>query len=302
MVEALPAVPPERGEADGSIAYARAVLNILEDFADEKKQLQAMQRAVLNILEDFLTEKARLEQMKEAVLNILDDLAIEKSRLEQTQKEVIRSERAVRASLREKETLLKEVHHRVKNNLQVISSLLNLQSRHLTDEASRTLLEESQDRVHSIALVHETLYQSGDLAQIEFSEYLSSLVAHLTNSWGSEASGVRISVEASGVRLPVDVAIPCGLIVNELVTNSFKHAFPHTARGTVAVRVSAAQERRIRLVVSDDGVGLPEKVDVAKSGSLGLELVAALARQLRASVQVTRQSGTTFELRFEVAE
>jgi two-component sensor histidine kinase len=300
MLEPGPITAP--GFDEGSIAYARAVLNILEDFAADKQQLEATQRAVLNILEDFLAEKARLEEMKEAVLNILDDLAIEKSRLEATQREVIRSEQAVRASLREKETLLKEVHHRVKNNLQVISSLLNLQSRYVMDEASRTLLEESQDRVHSIALVHETLYQSGDLARIEFSEYLQSLIAHLTDTWqGSAAAGIQISVEATGVRLPVDVAIPCGLIVNELVTNALKHAFPHGSSGSVAVRVES-KAPEIRLRVSDDGIGLPPNVDVGKAGSLGLELVTALARQLHARVDVSRQPGTTFDLRFEVAE
>jgi hypothetical protein len=166
----------------------RAVLNILEDSAAEQEPFRDSQIAVLNILEDFSEEKANLEAMKTAVLNILEDLASEKEKLQETQREVLRSEEAIRSSLREKETLLKEIHHRVKNNLQVIASLLRLQSRYLKDEQARGMFEESQNRVQSISLVHEKLYRAADLARIDFNDYLISLTKGLASSWkGTEA-------------------------------------------------------------------------------------------------------------------
>jgi two-component sensor histidine kinase len=288
-----PSAPPQ--EESGCVGYGRALLNILDDFANERERFQATQSAILNILEDFALEKLRLEEMKSAVLNILDDLAVENRRLEEM-------EQVARASLHEKETLLKEVHHRVKNNLQLISSLLNLQSRYQPDE-TRALLAESQDRVHSIALVHEILYQSGDLGSIEFSEYLHSLVAHLSDNWKRAAGPVQVSVRATGVRLPIHVAIPCGLIVSELLTNAFKHAFPHGSCGHVLIQVEGTAPGSIHLVVGDTGIGLRgAPSSLTSSGSLGLQLVATLARQLRAEVEVTGPPGTTFRLRFKVGE
>jgi two-component sensor histidine kinase len=198
--------------------------------------------------------------------------------------------------------LLKEIHHRIKNNLQVISSLLNLQSRYLPDETSRALLAESQDRVHSIALVHEMLYQSGDLGRIEFSEYLHSLVSHLSDNWTRAVGPVQVSVRATGVRLPVHVAIPCGLIVNELVTNAYKHAFPHGSGGHALIQVEETAPGSIHLVVGDTGIGLRSASGLTSSGSLGLQLVATLARQLGADLEVTGPPGTTFHLRFKVGE
>jgi two-component sensor histidine kinase len=277
----------------------RAVLNILDDFAAEKEPFRNSQSAVLNILEDFSSEKERSEEMKTAVLNILEDLGVEKTRLQQTQEEVLRSEEAIRASLREKETLLKEIHHRVKNNLQVIASLLRLQARYLKDDESRAIFEESQNRVHSISLVHEKLYRADDLARIDFNDYLVTLTRGLTDSWGS-GSSIQVNVQAEGVQLTVDTAIPCGLIVTELVTNALKHAFPNGSRGAILV---AAQNRDgcMTLTVQDDGRGLPEKIDFRKSGSLGLELVNSLVRQLGAKLGIIRSPGTTFHIEFQHA-
>ena len=301
--------------------YARALLNILEDSAYEQAQLRDAQsamlnvledsvaekgpfhdshRAVLNILEDFSEEKARLEEMKTAVLNILEDLAIEKERLQETQKEVIRSEETVRASLREKETLLKEIHHRVKNNLQVIVSLLRLQARHLKDEHARAMFMESQNRVHSISLVHEKLYRAGDLARIDFHDYLLSLTRGLTDGWEGSGVPVDIVIEAAGVQLGVDTAIPCGLIVTELVTNALKHAFPNAESGSIGVSAVAEPEGWLKLTVRDNGIGLPESLDIGRSGSLGLELVGSLVRQLSATLEIGRELGTSFEIHFRL--
>jgi two-component sensor histidine kinase len=279
----------------------RAVLNILEDFGGERQRSEDTQKAVLNILADFTEEKTHLEEMKRAVLNILEDLAQEKEQLEHSRMEVLRSEQAVRLSLREKETLLKEVHHRVKNNLQVIASLLRLQSRYLQDDASRAMFQESQNRVHSISLVHEMLYQAPDLAQVEFANYLLTLTKNLSESWSASVGSVDIEVAAIGVLLAVDIAIPCGLIVNELVTNALKHAFPDGRPGSIRVSAAWQPDGLLQLAVQDNGIGLRENLDVRRAGSLGLELVATLTRQLRAKSVVKRDGGTTFEISFRVS-
>jgi two-component sensor histidine kinase len=278
----------------------KAMLNILEDSASEKKPFQDSQRAVLNILEDFSEEKAHLEEMKTAVLNILEDLGVEKERLEASQIAVLRSEEAIRASLREKETLLKEIHHRVKNNLQVIASLLRLQSRYLKDERDRAMFEESQNRVHSISLVHEKLYRANDLARIDFCDYLLTLTRGLADGWSGTGVPVQIIVKAEGVHLGVDTAIPCGLIVTELVTNALKHAFANAASGEICIDAVAGPENWLELTVKDNGVGMPENLDFRRSGSLGLELVSSLVRQLGATVEIKRNAGTSFRIGFRL--
>ena len=322
MNASAPPLPDRAPPADGNeLAFARALLNILEDFASEqahlkdaqkamlniledsaseKKPFHDSQRAVLNILEDFSEEKARLEEMKTAVLNILEDLAVEKERLEESQSAVLRSEVAIRSSLREKETLLKEVHHRVKNNLQVIASLLRLQSRYLKDEQDRAMFEESQNRVHSISLVHEKLYRADDLARIDFCDYLVTLTRGLADGWRGAGVPVEIIVEAAGVHVGVDVAIPCGLIVTELVTNALKHAFPNVASGEIRVAVVAEPKGWLELTVRDNGVGMPENVDLRRPGSLGLELVGSLVRQLGAKVEIGRSGGASFRVHFQL--
>ena len=277
-----------------------AMLNILEDFVSEKEPFHQSHRAVLNILEDFSEEKVHLEEMKTAVLNILEDLAVEKEKLQETQGEVVKSEETVRASLREKETLLKEIHHRVKNNLQVIASLLRLQARHLKDEQAQSMFEESQNRVHSISLVHEKLYRTGDLARIDFCDYLLTLTKGLTEGWKGTSVPVEIVVEAGGVQLGVDTAIPCGLIVTELVTNALKHAFPNAVSGTIRVAAINEPEGWLKLIVQDNGVGIPEKLDIRRSGSLGMELVSSLVRQLSATLEIGREGGTTFRIHFRL--
>ena len=281
-------------------ATQRAVLNILDDSALEKEPFHDSQRAVLNILEDFSEEKAHLEEMKTAVLNILEDLAVEKERLQDTQRAVLKSEEAIRSSLREKETLLKEIHHRVKNNLQVIGSLLRLQARYLKDDEARAMFEESQNRVHSISLVHEKLYRAGDLGSIDFHDYLLSLTEGLTDSWKGTGAPVHVAVEATGVQLGVDTAIPCGLIVTELVTNALKHAFPNAASGSIRVAAVTGPEGWLKLTVQDDGIGMPESLDFHRSGSLGLELVGSLVRQLGAKVEIERDGGTSFGIHFKL--
>ncbi len=206
-----------------------------------------------------------------------------------------RIEEDLRRSLEEKESLLKEIHHRVKNNMQVISSLLSLQASTVTDESGLLLLRESQHRIRAMALVHEQLYQSSNLARIDMTEYLRTLASHLARTYGSPDVAVRVS--GTGASLAVDSAIPCGLIVNELVTNAFKHAFPDGRKGTVEINFRDENEDFL-LAVSDDGIGIPSHVDISSTATLGLQLVSTLADQLKGSIVTEREGGTTFLLRF----
>ena len=207
----------------------------------------------------------------------------------------------LKASLEEKEILLKEIHHRVKNNLQVISSLLKLQSGYIEDERYAEMFKDSQERVKSMALVHEKLYQSEDLARIDFAGYIESMVQELRRSYRSERAGIGIKTEIEGIRLGVDYAIPCGLIINELVSNSLKHAFPDGKGGEVKIAMQQVGRDEVELEVSDNGIGLLEGVDVRNAESLGLRLVSILSEeQLRGKMELDRTEGTKFRIRFRV--
>ncbi len=212
--------------------------------------------------------------------------------------ERIRLEQKIRASLEEKEVLLKEVHHRVKNNLQVISSLLHLQSQHTTDPASVLMFRASQDRVRSMALIHERLYRSRDLAQVDFTDYLEGLATHLFSSHGVDADRIQLAVDVHGVKLSIDAAIPCGLLLNELISNCLKHAFQGRDRGRIRIEMLPVGEGDIRLSVSDDGVGLPPSIEPQSGETFGMQLIADLVDQLHGKAQVIRDGGTTFRITF----
>jgi two-component sensor histidine kinase len=210
-----------------------------------------------------------------------------------------RAEQKVQASLREKEVLLTEVHHRVKNNLQVICSLLSLQAAKVRDARALEMFQESQDRVRSIAAFHEHLYQSQDLARIDIGAYVRTLVGALVTTYGR--AHVRVEVDADDVRLGVDKAIPVGLLCNELVSNALKHAFPDGRGGTVRVTLRSRSRGDLSLIVEDDGVGMPPALpalDAAGAATLGHQLVLTLARQLGATVSVDRTGGTRFAITF----
>jgi len=208
------------------------------------------------------------------------------------------AEEALRASLHEKEILLKEIHHRVKNNMQVISSLLSLQSRHLTDKAAIEMFRESQQRIRSMALVHEKLYQSKDLSRIDFSKYIESLIMFLFHSYRVNSDLVRMKTEVRNVLLDINSAIPCGLIINELVMNAFKHAFPGGRKGEIIVSLRPSGDDRFILSVSDDGVGFPAGLDFHKTETLGMQLVTMLVDQLDGTISLERKPGTRFEVVF----
>jgi len=202
----------------------------------------------------------------------------------------------LQSSLREKEVMLKEIHHRVKNNLQVVSSLLSLQASTLSDPVLRELLLESQNRIRSMALVHERLYRSGTLATIDFAEYLNYVVTQLLRSY--RKPGVHCSVHAEPGTLTVDDAVPCGLIVNELLTNCLKHAFPGERTGEVDVTFRSLDSELFEIAVRDTGVGFPEDADYTQMPSMGMTLVTSLVEQLGGMLMLERGGGTMFRLRF----
>jgi len=203
----------------------------------------------------------------------------------------------LRSSLKEKEVLLKEVHHRVKNNLQIVSSMLNLQMEKLSDTKAIELFKESQNRVRSIALFHEKLYQSRDLARVEIAEYLKGLANGLFATYGVNPDDIVLAVRTEEIPLEVDAAISCGLMVNELVSNSLKHAFPDGRKGHVEVTLHSAGTDVI-LEVADNGVGFPANLDFRSPSTLGLKLVAIFTEQVGGTMDLTCEGGTRFSLRF----
>jgi PAS domain S-box-containing protein len=209
-----------------------------------------------------------------------------------------RTEEKIRASLAEKVLMLKEIHHRVKNNLQVISSLLSLQSGSIKDPRDLALFKESEDRIRSMALIHEKLYQSSDFSRVDFRQYLESLVGYLFRSY--RVADVRYEMEIDDIHLGINAAIPCGLVLNELLTNALKHAFPHGRGGVILLRLSRLEGDRARLTVRDDGIGLPEGFDPEKSQSLGMHLTRILAQQLDGTLRHRNEGGAVFEMEFPI--
>ena len=209
-----------------------------------------------------------------------------------------RAEEQIRASLQEKEVLLKEIHHRVKNNLQVISSLLNLQADSSGDERVHLILRDSQNRVRSMALIHEKLYRSDNLAQIDLADYTRDLTAYLFRSQDAYTRSINLNVQANNIFLDIDTAVPCGLIINELVSNSLKHAFPEGRGGQILVVIKSDPDQQVTLTIKDDGIGFPLAVNFRETESLGLQLVNMLVNQLNGSIELSSEQGTQFTIRF----
>jgi PAS domain S-box-containing protein len=210
------------------------------------------------------------------------------------------AEEQTRISLQEKELLLKEVHHRVKNNLHIISNLLDLQSDQIQDKQLMEIFVDSQNRIQAMALIHEQLYQAKDFGKVEFGDYIHRLVNNLSFFYGERVQSIQPVIEAEPTRINLETAISCGLLLNELVTNAFKHAFPDGRRGEVRIQLCQEAEQ-LRLRVCDNGVGIPPDLDWHNSTSLGLKLVQILAKQLRASLTFEpppSAGGTCIQLNF----
>ena len=209
------------------------------------------------------------------------------------------SEAQIRQSLQEKEVLLKEVHHRVKNNLQVISSILNLQSSYVKDEGTLNILKESQNRIKSMAFIHESLYQTKDFSSINFTEYVINLSQNLLQSYSNFDREIKLNLDIQNVFLNLDLAIPCGLIINEIVSNVLKYAFVDKSEGgEISIKMEIVGENLI-LLVGDNGKGLPKHIDYRNTESLGLQLVVTLTDQLSGTIELDLTKGTNYTIIFK---
>ncbi|MDP3066886.1 MAG: histidine kinase dimerization/phosphoacceptor domain -containing protein, partial [Methanobacteriaceae archaeon] len=210
----------------------------------------------------------------------------------------VNAEKQIKASLNEKEVLLKEIHHRVKNNLQIISSLMSLQSAYVRDPNTLKMFQESKNRVRAMSLIHEKLYQSPDMTRISFGGYIQNLANQLINFYEVNVDDVELEVNVDEIFLTLDNSIPLGLIVNELVSNCLKHAFPDGRKGKVSIQLWSQNEKNV-LTVADNGVGLPSDFDISKTDSLGLRIVQTLTLQLSGKVDNKKSPGAKFIVKFE---
>ncbi len=247
-----------------------------------------------------------LQRTHDELENRVAERTVELAEMNQSlQDEIIERQKAeehIKASLREKEVLLKEVHHRVKNNLQVISSLLSLQSQHIENPDAYDMFKESQDRVRSMALVHEKIYQSLEFDHIDFAEYVKSLARSLYRSYGTSKNKIDLIFNVDELFLSVDLAVPCGLVINELISNALKHAFPESEKNHnafIEVGLKRLPDAEIELYVADNGIGLPSGIDFQKTDSLGMQLVTILIEdQLMGNMNIEHKNGTKFIIRF----
>jgi len=212
--------------------------------------------------------------------------------------ERVRARERLQSSLREKEALLREVHHRVKNNMQIISSLFNLQAGEVRDPRAIDKIREGQARIRSMALIHEKLYQSKDLARISFADYLRSLAAHLFHFWNGNTDRIKLVTDLEDVFLDINTAIPCGLIVNEILSNALKHAFPDGRTGSIRLSLQRAPGGEFTIRIQDDGIGLPAGIEPERTATLGLQIIGLLVRQLDGTLTIDRTAGTSFSVRF----
>jgi len=247
------------------------------------------------VLDGLMSAKIINLRGEQHILSITRDI----TDIKRTQKALLKSEEQLRASLGEKEILLKEIHHRVKNNLQVISGLLDFQAHHIDDPHVRELYRDSQNRVITMAIIHEELYNSSNLSEVDLEEYIRELCGNLMISYGADKDRITLDIRADKAEIVVDTAIPLGLIINELITNCLKHAFPDGRRGTISLTFNQLRNKDYVLTVVDDGVGMPASIDIDNSSTIGMQLVTVMVRQLGGTIEVAREKGTRFDIRFK---
>jgi PAS domain S-box-containing protein len=248
---------------------------------------------------DFLTDISERKKAEEALQNLTRELESRVSqRTAELEEEIVQrkaAEATIMSSLHEKEVLLREIHHRVKNNLQIITSLIRLQKEQITDVGTIHALQDSESRIRSMALVHERLYRSPDLTSIDFSDYIHALATNLISTYATDPKQIRLNIDVKDISLDINRAIPVGLIMNELIANAFKHAFPNGRSGEITI-TGRHTSAGITLSVQDNGVGLPDGLDWRNTQTLGLRLVLTLIRQVKGSIELNRTGGTVFEM------
>ncbi len=272
-------------------------------------------KIVVLIACDNITDRKTVEEEMKKIKGMLETKVTERTlqlsninyQLSKEIEERKRIEGKIKSSLEEKEILLREIHHRVKNNLQIISSLLSLQSDNSNDENLNKLFRDSQNRIYSMALIHEHLYESEDLTKIEISSYIKTLAFTLHETYDQKDFNVEINVDIDDVYLGIDVAIPCGLIVNELISNSLQHAFQNTNDNlnndhknliNINMFIDKPNEHYV-LIYSDNGKGISEDLDVKTTNTLGLQLVYGLTQQIKGNIELNRSVGTKFTISFK---
>ena len=210
-------------------------------------------------------------------------------------------EEQIKSALEEKGLLLREIHHRVKNNLQIIISLFNLQTSYVDDDKAYQALKEGQDRIKSMALIHERFYQSDGISKIDFDEYTRKLIEHLYGSFKISPANIIVDFHVDNVHLDIDTAVPCGLIINEIVSNAFKHAFSDKEKGHIYIQLNNTIEGEYFLEIKDDGVGMPAGFNLENANSLGFQLIQALSDQLDGKMELVTlpNNGLTYKLNFK---
>ena len=277
-----------------------------------KQQIEKCQITEINLkktqqkLQDALRERIEADRTL-TKLNEELETKIERRTLElinfnkKLQQEITQREKAeaiIKKSLKDKEILLKEIHHRVKNNLLVVSSLLEFQTDYIKAPEIISMFEDSQNRIYSMALIHEQLYKSKNLAKLDFSQYLESLVCNLFESYNVSQESIFCHLQIQKINLNIETAHPCGLLVNELISNALEHGFPKQKKGNIWISLQQNLNQKIVLNIRDDGIGFPEHLDFRKTESLGMQLVCTLTEQLEAEITMKRCQGTSFTLVF----
>lgn len=238
-------------------------------------------------IEAIITTKIILYKGKSAILGIVTDISKRK-----------RTEEQLKKALHDNKILLREIHHRVKNNMQIISSLLRLQARNIKNKKLHEAFKSCQNRIRSMALIHEKFYKSEDLARIELDRYIHDVAIHLFQTYGIDQDTVRLNMEMEVVHIDINKAVSLGLIINELLSNSLRHAFPDNKKGEIQIKLRKIFDGKIELVISDNGVGIPEDIDFSNTPSLGMLLVNDLVRQIDGQIDLKREGGTSFRITF----
>ena len=263
----------------------RISLVILIEDVTERKEAEAVVKSSRDELEERVHE--RTAELASANKSLTAEITTRQQLEEQ-----------LRGSLREKEVLLDEVHHRVKNNLQIVSSLFGLSANRIENPELQSIITDMRHRIHSLSLVHDKLYRSTDLASVQIGDYVSSLVHGLVGSYSANNQSIDVVVSANGISFDLERAVPCALIVNELVTNALKYAFPDRKEGTITVSFMKIAGGRYRMEVRDNGVGLPESLNLASAESFGFRIVKVIAGQLGARMQIGKNGGALFRFEF----